>query len=836
MKSIKQKIRIGITVTAALCLGIVGQTSVLDVSAQNPIVQTAFAPDPAPVVFGDELWVFTGCDRDAKNDNYYMVGWQAFSTTDMQNWTDHGMILKDNEFSWCTENNAWASQCIERNGKYYFYFTTTDGNGRGRAIGVGVADQPEGPYKDVLGKPIAGPNWDYIDPTVIIDDDGQAWLMWGNPKCYYAKLKEDMVTLDGPIQTFNLSLPSGTRYGEGPWIYKHDSLYYLVFASFVEGFGGESISYCTGPSVTGPWTFRGNIHEGSNCFTTHGGIIDYKGHSYSFYHMNGLQGGGSFNRSAACEEFTYGADGSISPLKSTKEGPKQLENFNPYQRIEAETKSFSSGIKTEKHAEGVSIGYIENGDYTKISSVDFGEKGAAEFFASVGSAADGGKVEVHLDKVDGPMVAAVTVPSTGGWNTFETVSAKCSGATGVHDVYFRFSGGESYLFNADWWQFTEEGSTVNPGDIINEDGGKVVKNKDSGILGDVNGDGVISAVDLSYAKDLLRQNVTDKTKIKPADINCNKKLEADDIAWYVEFLTGKTDKYLDPVAPDEPDEPEYTPYNYNPSVSFHKAPEQNGKNYFKDQPANHGQVIKENYNGINGNKVMYVYVPYGYDESKKYNVFYLMHGGGESEETCFNDNGINIDVMLDNMIANGDIEPMIVVTPTFNKAPDGAGDVWKEMRETIIPYVENKYSTYAESTSLDDLKKSRFHRAYGGFSMGGGSTWRMFCNNLDICAYYMPLSGHSWDGAKGIQDAIDKGGYQKDDYYVFAATGTEDIAYGNMVPLMKELRNDTKRFTYTSDFSKGNLYFLEAPGETHWWGIVRHYVYNALPYFFHEGK
>ncbi|MBQ5340362.1 MAG: family 43 glycosylhydrolase, partial [Oscillospiraceae bacterium] len=144
-----------------VCLGVVGQTSALDVSAQNPIVQTAFSPDPAPVVFGDELWVFTGCDRDGNNDFYYMTGWQAFSTTDMQNWTNHGMFLKDNEFSWCNENDAWASQCIERNGKYYFYFTTTNKGGGGRAIGVGVADKPEGPYKDVLGKPLAGPNWDY---------------------------------------------------------------------------------------------------------------------------------------------------------------------------------------------------------------------------------------------------------------------------------------------------------------------------------------------------------------------------------------------------------------------------------------------------------------------------------------------------------------------------------------------------------------------------------------------------------------------------------------------------------------------------------------------------
>ena len=841
MESIRKKIRIGIAVSAMVCLGVVGQTSALDVSAQNPIVQTAFSPDPAPVVFGDELWVFTGCDRDGNNDFYYMTGWQAFSTTDMQNWTNHGMFLKDNEFSWCNENDAWASQCIERNGKYYFYFTTTNKGGGGRAIGVGVADKPEGPYKDVLGKPLAGPNWDYIDPTVIIDDDGQAWLMFGNPKCYYVKLKEDMVTLDGQIQSFNLQLQNGTKYTEGPWIYKHDSLYYLVFASMVDGFGGESISYCTGPSVTGPWTHRGTIHEGSNCFTTHGGIIDYKGHSYSFYHMNGLPGGGSFNRSAACEEFTYGSDGSIPALKSTKEGPKQIEAFNPYQRIEAETMSWSSGIKAEKFDGGVSIGFIENGDYTKISGVDFGEKGAAEFYASVGSAGDGGKVEVHLDKVDGPIVGTVTVEPTGGWNTFKTVSGKCSGATGTHDVFFRFSGGDSYLFNADWWQFKEVGdsSEVTPGSTTEkEEPGTTTQttpNTDSGILGDVNGDKVIDAADFSYAKALFIKQETDASKFKAADINCNKKLEKEDIAWYIQYLTGKTNKYLDKVEPDEPEvpeEPEFTPFNYDANLQYHPAPENNQQNYFR-QPANHGEVIKENYTGINGNKTMYVYVPYGYDKSKKYNVFYLMHGGGESEETCFNDNNINIDVMLDNMIANGDIEPMIVVTPTFNKAPS-ADEVWPEMRQTIIPYVEEKYSTWAKSGSLDDLKASRYHRAYGGFSMGGGSTWANFNNNLDIIAYFMPLSGHCWNGAGAVIDAAKKSGFSPREYFVLAATGTEDLAYGNMVPMINELKQHTDVFVYSSDFSKGNLYFLEARGNVHWWPQVRHYIYDALPYFFHE--
>ena len=540
MKSIKKTIRIGIAAGAMICLGAVGQTSVLDASAHNPIVQTSFTPDPAPVVFGDELWVFTGCDKEGSS-YYTMTGWQAFSTKDMQNWTDHGMILKDTDFSWCNANDAWASQCIERNGKYYFYFTTTNKGGGGRAIGVGVADKPEGPYKDVLGKPLAGPNWDYIDPTVIIDDDGQAWLMFGNPKCYYVKLKEDMVTFDGQIKEFPMTTEAfgpgqknGCGYGEGPWIYKHKDLYYLVYACFYGSDGGESQAYATAPTVTGPWKFGNQIQKQSNCFTTHGGIIDYKDHSYLFYHKNGLKGGGTFNRSASCEEFTFNPDGSIPMINFTDEGPKQLEALNPYQRVEAETINFASGIKTEKIDAGtLAIGFIENGDYTKVSGVDFGEKGAAEFYASVSSNGSGGKIELHLDKIDGPVIGTVDVPVTGGWQEWTTVSGKCAGATGQHDLFLKFSGGASYLFNVDWWQFKETGDTssVDPDEPV------------AGILGDLNGDGKITAIDLTLAKYGIRKGFAVKAAEKAADVDFSGTVDKDDINWFVQFLTGQTDTF-----------------------------------------------------------------------------------------------------------------------------------------------------------------------------------------------------------------------------------------------------------------------------------------------------
>ena len=348
--------------------------------------------------------------------------------------------------------------------------------------------------------------------------------------------------------------------------------------------------------------------------------------------------------------------------------------------------------------------------------------------------------------------------------------------------------------------------------------------------GDVNHDYKVTVADLVALKRGVAYGITNIMGQKNADVNQDGVIDQTDVDLLQSFLVGKITEF--PVV-----EPEKEPFNYNANLQYKAAPD----TYFQ-QPAQHGTVVKETYNGINGNKTMYVYIPYGYDSSKKYNVFYLMHGGGENEGTCFNDDKINIDIMLDNMIANGDIEPTIVVCPTFNgcPAPDnnmGAGTVWNEMRQSIIPYVESKYSTYANgNTSIDSLKSSRFHRAYGGFSMGGGSTWKMLCNNLDICAYYMPLSGHCWDGAQGIQNAIDQGGYSQRDYFVLAATGTEDLAYNNMVPLINSLKSDSKRFTYTSDFSKGNFYFLEAKGNVHYWPQVRHYIYDGLPYFFHEGN
>ena len=342
------------------------------------------------------------------------------------------------------------------------------------------------------------------------------------------------------------------------------------------------------------------------------------------------------------------------------------------------------------------------------------------------------------------------------------------------------------------------------------------------IPGDVDCDGTINAFDLALARKGLTNGFSSAYSEIAADVDQSGKAEINDIVLLSRFLLGDIKEFPVYVAT----EPEKTPFNYDPAVTYKEAPSK-----YLEPCSQAGKIINETYSGINGTNKLNVYLPYGYDESKKYNIFYLMHGGGENENTVFSDS-VKLNNILDHMIMNGELEPMIVVTPTFNKTE--AGKFWEEYRKSVVPFVEGKYSTYAESTSEADLRASRMHRAYGGFSMGSLSVWCVADHDMDIVGYFMPLSGNNWEGMNSLTKEIESLGLKQNEYFIFAATGTDDVAYGNMLPEMNDLKSRTNYFTYTSDFSKGNLYWLVAEGKTHWWGFVRHYIYDALPYFFHE--
>ena len=288
--------------------------------AANPIVTDIFTADPAALVDQGRVYLYVGRDEaPAGGKEYIMNEWRVYSSCDMQTWTDHGSPLRYSTFAWAGRD-AWAGDIIKRDGKYYFYSTVDHKSIPGKAIGVAVSDSPTGPFVDARGTALVSNDmtrhtdimWDDIDPGVFIDDDGQAWIFWGNTVLKYAKLKANMTEIDGPILTHAIA-----SFTEAPYVHKRGKTYYLSYSRFFP----EETVYATSDSVQGPWTYRGVImKKNKGVKTIHQAIIDFNGKSYIFYHNAKLKGGGEFRRSVAVEELHYNRDGSIKPVPQTRRG------------------------------------------------------------------------------------------------------------------------------------------------------------------------------------------------------------------------------------------------------------------------------------------------------------------------------------------------------------------------------------------------------------------------------------------------------------------------------------------------------------------------------------
>jgi len=439
----------GVAAAAATLCGTTGR-------ADNPVVQTSFTADPAPMVYQDTVYLYTSHDEDDAR-GFHMLDWKCYSTTDMVNWTDHGAIASLKTFPWATqENDAWAPQTIERDGKFYLYVPISVPGWPKNVIAVAVADNPLGPFKDALGHPLIDKANGYIDPTVYIDDDGQAYLYFGNPNAWYVKLNKDMVSYSGEIVKAE---GKPRNYQEGPWIYKRNSHYYLAYASTC---CPEGIGYAMSDKFTGPWEYKGNIMDGDGRSSgNHPGLIDYKGKSYVFgfnYRLNWeLTDVHRERRSVCVAEMTYNPDGTIQKLPWWNDaGVAPVGTFNPFAQTEAATICYEKGVRTKPRPganQGVYVTVNENGAYIKIKGVDFGSRGATNFLASVAAATAGTTITLRLDNEAGLAIGTLKVKATGAPDKWETQACTLKGARGVHDLYLKFFGGEGPLVNFDWWKF-----------------------------------------------------------------------------------------------------------------------------------------------------------------------------------------------------------------------------------------------------------------------------------------------------------------------------------------------------------------------------------------------
>ncbi|TVZ39251.1 glycosyl hydrolase family 43 [Alteromonadaceae bacterium 2753L.S.0a.02] len=305
----------------------ISASAFVPVSAKNPLFEHVFTADPAALVQGDTVYLYTGHDEAPHNDRFFeMHDWLAFSSKDMVHWQEHGPIMRATDFSWA-KGDAWASHMIEKKGKYYFFTTVRHKDDiPGFAIGVAVADSPTGPFKDAIGKALITNDmtiqtlndWDDIDPAVFIDDNGEAYLFFGNLVPKYVKLKDNLLGLDGEIKV--IDVPDFT---EAAWVHKKGEYYYFSYACEFP----EKICYAMSKNIHGPWKYKGILNEiAGNSETNHQSIIEFKGQSYFIYHTGavppreGKVSGGRFRRSVAIDPLNYNKDGSLKRVIMTSEG------------------------------------------------------------------------------------------------------------------------------------------------------------------------------------------------------------------------------------------------------------------------------------------------------------------------------------------------------------------------------------------------------------------------------------------------------------------------------------------------------------------------------------
>ncbi len=425
--------------------------------ADNPLVTHIFTADPTARVFNDTLYVYPSHDiveHDglAGNNGFMMEDYHVFSTTDLMNYTDHGVILDQKDVSWVDNSSyaMWAPDCVTKNGKFYFYYP---GNFK---IGVAVANHPTGPYVPEQS-PIANANG--IDPCCFIDDDGVAYLYFGGGETLKVmRLKSDMKTGDMVPQNI-AGLPE--KYKEGSFVFKRNGIYYFTFPHAPSG--SEELSYATSTSPLGPFEYKGIIMDRwtDGCWTNHHSIVDYKGQWYLFYHHHDISKDQTL-RSICADKLFFNADGSIQKVWPTRRGigvRKASENIQ-VDRFTSAASGITTPVLNGDEAVGFYVSGITNGSWVKYTDVDFEAKTYSTLSARVAGSNSGGTIEVRQGSASGLLLATVNVPSTGGSSLWKTVTTNVlAQANGLQDIVlvFRTTTG---TFNVNWIRFNQPNTFV----------------------------------------------------------------------------------------------------------------------------------------------------------------------------------------------------------------------------------------------------------------------------------------------------------------------------------------------------------------------------------------
>jgi len=425
--------------------------------SQNPVIRDQFTADPTARVFNGKMYLFPSHDIPApesfpRKDWFCMADYHVFSSSNLTDWTDHGVIVSQEKVDWVnpTSFSMWAPDCIERNGKYYFYFPANVKTGQGFGIGVAIADKPEGPYTP-MPEPIAKARG--IDPSVFIDKDGQAYLYYSMGRIFVAKLKENMTELaSDPVVVGDLPAKGLV---EGPFFFGRNGIYYMTYPHVENTV--ERLEYAIGDNPLGPFKVTGVIMDETpmGTWTNHHSLVEYGGQWYLFYHNSTYSPKFDKNRSVCIDSLFFNEDGTIRKVIPTNRG---VGITDATARIEIDRFSQTSPA-------GVSLALIDSTDtfrgwtaglslqnsWISYNAVDFKNIKLKSVRVNA-SSPTGGIIQIRLDNPEGPLVAEVKIPANAALGTVDAKLSKYK--KGIHNLFVVLK--DDNPVNIDWIQFMKK--------------------------------------------------------------------------------------------------------------------------------------------------------------------------------------------------------------------------------------------------------------------------------------------------------------------------------------------------------------------------------------------
>lgn len=430
---------------SALALGL---APALD--AQNPIIRDQFTADPTARVFEGKVYLYPSHDIispvEPERKWFSMADYHVFSSEDLVNWTDHGMILSQENVPWGNPEgySMWAPDCVYKNGKYYFYFPNAPKEGRGFAIGVAVADKPYGPFTPEQ-KPIEGVGG--IDPCVLIASDGTAYLYWSGMGLRGAKLADNMLELDGESVRLDENLPAGFK--EGPFIFERNGKFYLTYPWVQDR--TETLAYAMSDNPLGPYEFKGIImaQSPSACWTNHHSLVEYKGEWYLFYHHNDYSPQFDKNRSARIDRVIFNEDGTIQPVTPTLRGvgispARSIIQLDRYSFL-SQGGTYIDFLNVENPFEGWFVNLPRPETWVEYEDIDFGSASPKTVKMRVRSEKG---ARVAFSAAENQYFAHMDIPASAAWT--EVSAPMESELTGLNYVRAVVESGDVQI---DWMTF-----------------------------------------------------------------------------------------------------------------------------------------------------------------------------------------------------------------------------------------------------------------------------------------------------------------------------------------------------------------------------------------------